>query len=67
MKASQAVAKLEKAGFSVVTNGTYYAAKNDSALVEFTATNGNVKANGFSYYSSTACAPSYGLKLAQVL
>jgi hypothetical protein len=67
MKASNAVAKLEKAGFTVITNDSYYTAKKADVIVEFVASQkGEVKTRGFSWKSGTSCATTYGMSLAQV-
>lgn len=68
MKVTNAIAKLEKAGFNVLTNGAFHTAKKDDVIVDFVSSQkGEVKTTGFSYSSGTSCAPTYGMTLAQVI
>ncbi len=61
MKTQSAVRKLEKAGYVIKTNGSFYIAKNDEKIIEFIDRCGTV--SRFAAMDPTACAPTYGLSL----
>lgn len=68
MKLTSAIAKLEKAGFKIVTNGNFYIAEKEGVTVNFISSEkGEVKSNGFSWESETSCAKTYGMTLKQVI
>lgn len=66
MKLSTITKKLENAGFSVETNGSFFEASNVSGeIIRFTSNDGEtVRRNGFSYSGVNSCAPTYGMTLA---
>lgn len=63
MKLQNAIKRLEKAGFTLITNGSIYIASKKGVDVSFVSFGETVKSNGFTYESETSCAPTYGMTL----
>ena len=63
MKLTNAIKKLEKAGFTLITNGSIYIASKEDVDVSFVSFGETVKSNGFTYESKTSSAPTFGMTL----
>ena len=63
MKITNAIKKLEKAGYAISEAAGSYIAEKDGSFINFFVNPGSDNCSKFTSDSKTSCAPTYGMTL----